>query len=50
LMVALLNPSPDRASADLVARFFSASHVVLAIWTGYGLALLGTMLTKPENA
>jgi hypothetical protein len=40
LMVAVLNPSPDRASMELVARFFSASHVVLAIWTGYGLASL----------
>ena len=48
LMVALLNPSPDRADLQLVERFFSASHLVLAVWTGYGLALLGTILTKPR--
>ena len=48
LMVALLNPSPDRADLLLVERFFSASHLVLAVWTGYGLALIGTILTKPR--
>ena len=49
LMVALLNPSPDRSSLGLVERFFSASHLVLAVWTGYGLALLGTILTRAEH-
>jgi hypothetical protein len=50
LMVALLNPASDRASFQLVQRFFSASHLLLAIWAGYGLALLGTILTKAEHA
>jgi hypothetical protein len=50
LMVALLNPSSDRAGFQLIEKFFSASHLVLAIWTGYGLALLGTILIKAEHA
>jgi hypothetical protein len=50
LMVALLNPSPDRSSLWLVERFFSASHLVLALWTGYGLALLGTLMVRPKLA
>lgn len=50
LMVALLNPSPDLASMQLVERFYSASHLVLAVWTGYGLALLGTIVGKPRPA
>jgi hypothetical protein len=45
LMVALLNPSPDRSSLPFVDRFFCASHLVLAVWAGYGLALLGTIMT-----
>jgi hypothetical protein len=49
-MVALLNPAPDGASMELVERFFSASHLVLALWAGYGLALLGTFLTEPKEA
>ena len=50
LMVALLNPSPERYNFQLVERFFSASHLVLAIWAGYGLALLGAILTRAEHA
>jgi hypothetical protein len=50
LMVALLNPSADRASMQLVDRFFSASHLVLALWAGYGLALLGTIVGKARAA
>jgi hypothetical protein len=46
LMVALLNPSSDLGSIELVARFFSASHLVLAVWAGYGLALLGTVMIR----
>jgi hypothetical protein len=50
LMVALLNPSSDQASFQLVERFFCVSHLVLAVWTGYGLALLGTVLARPKSA
>ena len=49
LMVALVNPSLDRGSSFLVERFSCASHLVLAVWTGYGLALLGIILTRPKK-
>ena len=48
LMIALLNPSPDRSDLVLVERFYGASHLILAIWVGYGLALLGTIMTRAK--
>ena len=48
LMIALLNPSPDRSNLVLVERFYGASHLILAIWVGYGLALLGTIMTRAK--
>jgi hypothetical protein len=50
LMVALLNAAPNPVSLQIVGKFFSASHLVLAIWAGYGLALLGAILIRPEHA
>ena len=47
LMVALLNPSEDRASVELIAPFFAAMYVVLALWTGLGLMVFGSMVAKP---
>jgi len=47
LLLVGLNPSPDRSALDLVKVFFSASFVVLAIWAGYGLTLLGSLVAKP---
>jgi hypothetical protein len=38
LMVALLNPGLDNQSREINKVFFSASYVVLAIWTGLGMA------------
>jgi hypothetical protein len=46
LMLAVLNPSRDNQSRDLIKVFFSDSYVVLAIWLGYGLILLGVRLMK----
>lgn len=48
LLVALLNPPADRASADLVAPFFAAMYVILALLTGLGLMVAGSALTKPR--
>ena len=46
LLVILLNPSLDRQSRELTRVFFTASHVMIVIWIGYGLTLLAaTMLT-----
>jgi tetratricopeptide (TPR) repeat protein len=50
LLMILLNPNPDRASADLVKVFFTASHTVVAAMVGYGLALTAAfMATHYQN-
>ncbi|MFM1770557.1 MAG: hypothetical protein RJA22_3086 [Verrucomicrobiota bacterium] len=41
----LLNPAPDRQSRDLNRVFFTASHVLVAMGVGYGLAILGAYLS-----
>jgi hypothetical protein len=47
LMLAVLNPGSDRQSQDLNKVFYSASYVVLALWTGYGLVMLGAWFARP---
>lgn len=44
LLVFLLAPVPDRQTRELVRVFFTASHVVVSIGVGYGMALLAAML------
>jgi thioredoxin-like negative regulator of GroEL len=44
LLVILLNPTPDRAAADLVKVFFCNSHTIVAALIGYGLALTVTFM------
>ncbi len=44
LVPVVLNPSLDRQSRELHKVLLSTSHLVLAIWTGYGLTLLGFLL------
>ncbi|MDB6111255.1 MAG: hypothetical protein JWR69_3005 [Pedosphaera sp.] len=46
LLVIVLNPDGDRW--DFMPIFFSASHLILAVWMGYGLILLGSFLTRPR--
>jgi hypothetical protein len=46
LMVALLNPSRDLASLENIAPFFCALNVVLAVWTGLGLMVVGDVMAK----
>lgn len=43
-LLILLNPAPDRQSRELNAVFFTASHVMVAMGIGYGLALLAATL------
>jgi hypothetical protein len=50
LMIALLNPGLDGQSRELNKMFFSASYVVLAIWTGLGCSLVGAAMTKLSRA
>jgi Flp pilus assembly protein TadD len=50
MMTILLNPSLDRQTADLLKVFFVASHTVVAILMGYGLALTAAyMATQYER-
>lgn len=44
LLLILLNPQPDRQSKDLNRVFFTASHFMISMWIGYGIALLGAVL------
>ena len=49
LLLAVLNPSTDRQTWELSKTYFSASYVVLALWMGQGLVLLGAWLTRPAE-
>ena len=49
LLVALLNPPPDRQGTELVAAYYTPSHLLIAVLMGYGLVLLGTMLSRPQR-
>ena len=42
----VLNPSHDRSSREFFMVCYSASHLMLAIWTGYGLVALGVLFTR----
>lgn len=50
LLVALLNAPPERLGTEIVASHFTATHPLLALWTGYGIVLLGAALSRPRNA
>ncbi|MBX3746404.1 MAG: DUF2723 domain-containing protein [Verrucomicrobiae bacterium] len=50
LLLWLLNPNPDRTSRGLIKVFFTASHVVIAMGVGYGLALLAASLAVEYHA
>ncbi len=44
LLTIIMNTSPDRQSAEESKVFFTASHAVVAIMIGYGLALLSAYM------
>ena len=44
LLVILLNPALDRQTRELTRVFFTASHVMIVIWIGYGLTMIGASL------
>ncbi len=44
LLLILMNPSADRASAELHQVFFTSSHALIAILIGYGLALIAAYM------
>lgn len=43
-LLILLNPAPDRQSRDLNRVFFTASHFMIAMGIGYGIALITASL------
>ena len=46
----LLNPSPDRATKDLIRVFFTSSYAILSILIGYGVTLIAAyMATQYER-
>ncbi len=44
LLMVLMNTSPDRQSAELNKVFFIASHGIIAIMAGYGMALIASFM------
>ncbi len=44
LLLILLNPNTDRQSREQARVFFAASHVIIAIGIGYGIAFIGTLM------
>jgi hypothetical protein len=50
LLTLMLNSSFDRSAAEMTQIFYPPSHVILAIWEGYGLCLLGTVLARKRAA
>lgn len=46
LLLILLNPNVDRQSRDLSRVFFTASHIIIAIFIGYGLTLICGMALR----
>ena len=44
LLTIIMNTTPDRASADENKAFFTASHAIVAIMIGYGLALMSAYM------
>ncbi len=50
MLVFLLNPPPDRAARELIRVFFTASHVLVSLAVGYGMALLAASLATHYQA
>jgi hypothetical protein len=44
--VIMLNPALDSQTAYMLAPFFSPSHLVIALWSGYGLAIIGNAINR----
>jgi Protein of unknown function (DUF2723) len=49
-LLGMINPSVDRLSMDVVKPYFALSFVVLAVWMGYGVALLGGWITGKQES
>ena len=49
LLLVILNPQPDRQSQDLNRVFFTASHVLISLLVGYGIAIFGALVFTHYN-
>jgi hypothetical protein len=49
LMVAELNPPPDRQPRELIVLYFTASHALLVLWAGAGMIWLGATATQTDE-
>ena len=49
IMLYLLNPPKDVLPSRLIGGFFPPSYLVLSLWTGLGIVILGTLLCRPRN-
>ncbi len=50
LTLAGLNPSPDKENVELIKPFFAASHLMLAVFAGCGLIMIGAFFARPAVA
>ncbi len=48
LMIAEMNPPSDRQAVGRSPLYLMASHVVLAVWLGLGLTILGVWMARPK--
>jgi thioredoxin-like negative regulator of GroEL len=46
LLTILMNPAPERSSADLIKVFLCSSHTIVACLIGYGLALTAAFMAS----
>ncbi|MEY4387458.1 MAG: hypothetical protein RLY20_2741 [Verrucomicrobiota bacterium] len=44
LLIVLLNPGFDKQQRELTRVFFTASHVMIVMWIGYGLTMIAASL------
>lgn len=49
LLLAVLNPGGEQQSRELIKVFFSVSYVVVAVWLGWGLMVLGHLFLQMEK-
>src|ERR1051326_300845 len=50
LLLILLNPPADRQAQGLVRVFFTASHTLISLMVGYGLALVAAYMATHERS
>jgi len=49
LMTILLNPPPGKGVQQLLEQYFPPSYIILALWTGLGLMLVGTITGRQRK-